>query len=225
MVDLLASGHNVGETTTVQFNVGGKMYEVSRSLLERYPDTMLARMASKTWISEDKNDASNDGDKTCGNGIDDVVQKGRALFIEHNGDRFQYCLDFMRDGGIVNLPANVSKEAFLLVLIYFGFDDFDPSRIFVIGSAIMYKTCLEHLKSHVKDLEKTKRCLDLAKYCISTYMTSTSLVYHDIPSSHSGSLKDLANHGPHRKHFNQFLEKSRLQFKSLDGSTLCLDHL
>jgi BTB/POZ domain len=34
-------------TTIVHFNVGGTHYEVSRSLLESYPDTMLARMASK----------------------------------------------------------------------------------------------------------------------------------------------------------------------------------
>ena len=30
-------------TETVKFNVGGSIYEVSRSLLERYPDTMLAK--------------------------------------------------------------------------------------------------------------------------------------------------------------------------------------
>ena len=36
-------------TETVKFNVGGTIYEVSRSLLERYPGTMLAKSASKRW--------------------------------------------------------------------------------------------------------------------------------------------------------------------------------
>ena len=38
-------------SSTVQFNVGGKIYEVSRSLLEHHPNTMLARMASEQLAS------------------------------------------------------------------------------------------------------------------------------------------------------------------------------
>jgi hypothetical protein len=34
---------------TVKFNVGGRHYEVSRSLIETFPETMLAKMVSETW--------------------------------------------------------------------------------------------------------------------------------------------------------------------------------
>ena len=37
-------------TNMVHFNVGGKQYEVSCSLLEMYPNTMLARSASEQWL-------------------------------------------------------------------------------------------------------------------------------------------------------------------------------
>ena len=33
----------------VTFNVGGTHYEVSRSLISQFPDTMLARLSSETW--------------------------------------------------------------------------------------------------------------------------------------------------------------------------------
>ena len=48
-------------TSTVSFNVGGRIYEVSRSLLEQYPDTMLARMASDMWMPV--TNATTDGNK------------------------------------------------------------------------------------------------------------------------------------------------------------------
>jgi hypothetical protein len=35
--------------STVKFNVGGRLYEVPRALVKKFPSTMLARMASDTW--------------------------------------------------------------------------------------------------------------------------------------------------------------------------------
>ena len=95
----------------VTFNVGGTHYEVSRSLISQFPDTMLARLSSETWRRQ-----SNHGEE-------------KPLFIERNGERFQYCLDYMRDGGVVDLPATVSKAALLRDLEYYGFYDVDPSAI------------------------------------------------------------------------------------------------
>jgi len=93
-------------TTTVRFNVGGKLYEVSRSLIESFPSTMLARMVSETW--QDDSEAT--------------------LFIDRDGERFRYCLDYMRDGK-VSLPLTVSKGAFLQDLDYYGFEDVDPNLV------------------------------------------------------------------------------------------------
>ena len=36
-------------TQTIKFNVGGTRYEVYRSLLEAFPQTLLERSASKVW--------------------------------------------------------------------------------------------------------------------------------------------------------------------------------
>jgi hypothetical protein len=95
---------------SVHFNVGGTPYQVSRSLLEQHADTMLARMASETWQGEDPPE--------------------EALFVERDGGRFGYVLDFMRDGQ-VSLPAKgkITEESLLKELTYFGFLNVDPSVI------------------------------------------------------------------------------------------------
>lgn len=73
-------------TQTIKFNVGGTHYEVSKSLLENFKDSMLERSASKVW---------NEG--------------GNEVFIEGNGHRFQYVLDFMRHEK-VTLPSSESRD-------------------------------------------------------------------------------------------------------------------
>lgn len=91
---------------TVKFNVGGTRYEVSRSLIEEsYPDTVLARMISDTWQS--------DPDAT--------------IFIERDGDRFRFVLDYMREQQ-VHLPPTVSKVSVLNELNYFGIEA-DPDEV------------------------------------------------------------------------------------------------
>ena len=103
-------------SATIRLNVGGTSYEVSRSTIEQYPDTMLARMVSEAWNSDDSGDES-DKDK-------------KELFIDRNGERFQYVLDYMRDGSDVSLPVLVSKEGFLKDLEYFGFENVNPTNVF-----------------------------------------------------------------------------------------------
>ena len=92
--------------TTVRLNVGGHRYEVSRSLLELYPESMLARLISDEWNDNESNDDD-------GNPDDDVI------FIDRNGRRFEYVLDFMRDHE-VNLPMTESLEAVKKELVYYG---------------------------------------------------------------------------------------------------------
>ncbi len=151
---------------TVCFNVGGKIYEVSRSLLEQYPDTMLARMASDTWLpagndSDDngkkrkKNDnGSNDDEGGDEEEDDDDKSNKSALFIERDGDRFKFCLDYMRDGGMIGLPLTVSKEALLQDLAFYGFQDVDPSSISVKESLPTLVACQRHMRSFRDDFYK-----------------------------------------------------------------------
>lgn len=91
---------------TAKFNVGGKIYEVSRATLNKFPNTMLARMASEMWQDN----------------------KNAVMFIERDSERFRYCLDYMRDGK-VHLSPVVSKEALLADLEYFAFEDVKESDI------------------------------------------------------------------------------------------------
>jgi hypothetical protein len=86
--------------TIVKFNIGGTRYEVSQSLLQSYPNTMLAKCA-KEQLHKDPNE---------------------EIFIDQNGIRFQYVLDYLRDGK-VSLPPTVTKASLISDLQFYGVDD------------------------------------------------------------------------------------------------------
>lgn len=88
---------------TVKFDDSGTVYKVSKLLLKQHPDTMMARLTSDNWSQSDG------------------VISTKSLFIERDGERFRYCLDYMRDGGIVHLPPTVPKASLLQDFEYYGF--------------------------------------------------------------------------------------------------------
>jgi len=92
--------------TVFKFNVGGTRYEASQSLVNSFPNTLLAKSASKQW-NEDPN---------------------AEIFIERDGSRFRYVLDCMRDGR-VSLPVGVSKDAVLEDLKYYGFENIKEDNV------------------------------------------------------------------------------------------------
>ena len=96
------------QPTITKFNIGGIRYEVSKSLLLKYPKTMLAVSASKQR-QENPND---------------------EIFIERDGERFRLVLDYMRDG-CVHLPISVSKDTLLLDFKYYGFENVSTKDIHV----------------------------------------------------------------------------------------------
>ena len=108
---------------TIHFNVGGTKYEVSKSLIETYPDTMLATMISDRWQhhDNDNDDDTNDGTTT-----------DKVLFIDRNGHRFQYVLDYMRDQH-VHSPMGVTGASIRKELEYFGFVNVPPDVINLPG--------------------------------------------------------------------------------------------
>ncbi|KAL3917193.1 MAG: hypothetical protein SGILL_004827, partial [Bacillariaceae sp.] len=95
--------------SNVRFNVGGRVYEVARSTVEQYPDTMLARMIDTTWKHEH-------------------YKPGDMIYIDRNGNRFQYVLDYMRDG-TVHLPVTECYAAIAHELDYFGFENVGPKKV------------------------------------------------------------------------------------------------
>ena len=95
-------------TETVKFNVGGVKYEVSKSQIDLYPNTMLARSVSDQWRP------------------DNVETE---IFIDRNGNLFQYVLDYMRQNGKVHIPMTVSKDALIDELAYYGFEGVDVKKV------------------------------------------------------------------------------------------------
>lgn len=116
--------------TTVNLDVGGTKYRVSKSLIAQYPNTMLARLISDTWNNQEE-------------------QEEKVLFIDRNGQRFQYVLDYMRDTK-VHLPVGVTNGSFLQELEYFGFQDI-PSG--AVESACANFEAAKHVSSLYKETD------------------------------------------------------------------------
>lgn len=93
---------------TVTFDVGGKQYRVSETLLHEYPNTMLGKMASLRNNNNDDHD----------------ISEQQPIFIDRDSERFRYVLDYMRDGK-VSLPSTIPREALCLDLKYLGFENYD----------------------------------------------------------------------------------------------------
>lgn len=127
-------------TKTVKFNVGGKTYEVSRSLLKGFPDTMLAKKANESSFFS-------------------------PVFFDRDADRFAFVLDYMRDNGTVHLPETISKSAFLQELAFYGFADVDKTKILTDKHSA--EICMSRFhqirksaKQHIAGLEENVKVLE-----------------------------------------------------------------
>ena len=151
-------------TNTVRFNVGGKLYQVSRSLLDMHPNTMLAQSASEQWLQN----------------------PDAEVFVERDGIRFGYVLDYLRDDGSVILPMTVPKPSFLADLVYYGVENVDESKIVCFH---------DHDPSHLSDIKdcvhervvsETETWFDhctvvsLAKECAVRYLASGGKLQFDL---------------------------------------------
>lgn len=155
---IIDSGNNCA---TVRFNVGGTNYQVSRSLLEQYPNTMLFRMVSDTWL-----DVTN---------IYDGAEK-EPIFIDRDGERFRYILDYMRDGQQVNLPEYVSKGGLVKDIEYFGFENVDTNTIKQPPSVSMYAKSRKEMETKEANLSTLLECSTLVHYCFLRWRFSGELV-------------------------------------------------
>jgi hypothetical protein len=86
-------------TDIVHLNVGGVQYCVAKSTVMKFEDTMLANLISDKWISNNNSE--------------------EPIFIDRDGERFKYILDFYRDEEII-VPRTVSIEAVKKDALYFG---------------------------------------------------------------------------------------------------------
>ena len=109
---------------TVRFMVGGRYHVISKALIEKHQDTMLARLV-----------------------LDDLQANPTAtIFINRDGEMFQYVIDFLRFGR-VSLPWSVSREMFLHELDYFGFYNVPNENIIGISTRISEDTQKQNLNT------------------------------------------------------------------------------
>lgn len=88
--------------TRFNLNVGGTKYEVSDLLLDQFPYSMLRKITPDTWnIAYDSDD------------------QAQEIFIDRNGVRFQFILDYMREDKVA-LPLLVPWAQLVLDMEYFG---------------------------------------------------------------------------------------------------------
>ena len=82
---------------TVKLNVGGKLYETSRSFIKQNEGSMLARLVSNTWHGD----------------------PSEPIFIDRDGDTFAHVLNHLRYGSI-ELPNGIPESMFRRELDYYG---------------------------------------------------------------------------------------------------------
>lgn len=127
----------------------------------------------------------------CRAGGRDDQNEELPVFIDRNGDRFQYVLDYMRDGKKLSLPVTISKEAFLNDLKYYGFENVDANNVTGDSSLLAYAAmekkidkleaglCMRKQREHNTDM--------LAHYCFFRAMYSGTLKF-DVGMGHSRRL-------------------------------------
>lgn len=63
-------------TAIVKFNVGGRHFEVSRTLVDGNSETVLGKLVSDTWNDD----------------------PAKAVFVDRDGDIFAHILNYLRYG-------------------------------------------------------------------------------------------------------------------------------
>jgi hypothetical protein len=177
-----------------KFNVGGHRYEVARTLLEQHPATMLTRSASETWQQDPETE----------------------IFMERNGIRFQYVLDYLRDGK-VSLPVTESKEALINDLNYFGIEangdmiNDSDSKLYTMPSGMSaIRKELSELELEIARLELDRASKNLAVKCVKEFYSSAAS--HEVRSFEIG--RNTVGGVNKIEMCNRHLEKFRLKMKS-----------
>ncbi|GFH50201.1 K_tetra-domain-containing protein [Chaetoceros tenuissimus] len=118
-------------STIVKLNIGGTPYEVSRSLINSFPDSMLGSVVSDKWKENSE----------------------ELIFIERDGQRFRYVLDYMRDGK-VNLPRGECVESLCTELDYFGIE-YDL-KLISSNDRLNVPESIRTFKAYLEDFETMK---------------------------------------------------------------------
>ena len=185
---------------TVTFNVGGKHYEVSKSLLERYPETLLAKKAAST------------------------ESLSSPIFLDRDPDRFAYCLDYMRDNGKVHLPEAVSKSAVLEELVFLGFQDILDESI--LDDKPLKQLCARRMNDVIisvnKEIADMETNIEMAKLAMHCYRecskTTTKDITFIVNMNEFGEAPMLNGKLAAESYFKAVCEKLGLEYISIQYS-------
>lgn len=135
----------IGKTTksvpkTVKLNVGGKSFEVSRSLILGYPSRKRSSRSTheddeqeeEVEIEEEIVEVDDDDDDDDDDEDDDdstmlsklisdrwMTDPNSEVFIDRDGELFTHVLNYLRYGSII-LPTNISIDTFIKDLDFYG---------------------------------------------------------------------------------------------------------
>jgi hypothetical protein len=144
----------------VCLNLRGKQYNMPLSFLERYPQTLLGRIASEHQENP-----------------------GKEIMLDRNVNYFELVLDYLRDNGNVVLPNIFSKASFLAELEYFEIHDVDESKI-VYDSHVLTTQPLvlmvSEMRSEIESWDADRAIATLSKKCATIYMTTGGKFNFDI---------------------------------------------
>lgn len=135
-------------TYKVKINCGGKHFEVSRSLINQYPESMIGRLVSDTWQKSGHNE---------------------AIFIDRDGDIFGHILNYMRYKSI-ELPTSLPKLMFQRELDFYGLD-----HIGHIKEESPVET-LKEMKQNLLQQELHHDMLLIASTCYHQFMMGEKMV-------------------------------------------------
>lgn len=125
----------------MKFNVGGKSFEVSRSLLRVInPNTLLGKRVEEQWQEDPEEE----------------------IFFERDGSIFKLVLCFLRDGK-VDLPMTVTKEMLVTELNFYGIDYQDD---YIREKPYPLSKCFDRIKNGLADLNYMANELDAEHRCI-----------------------------------------------------------
>ena len=127
---------------TVKFNVGGQLLEVSRSLIDQYPETMLAKLISETWEKE----------------------PDKPVFIDRDGEKFAHVLDYLRYGSI-ELPPSIPRSTFERELDFYGITA-SNSSVSQLSLAQLTQRMNDQIKHHKTQHSEHKRRKVLLSFAV-----------------------------------------------------------
>ncbi len=104
----------------VKLNVGGNHYQVSKTLIEKFPQSTIYRdihLAEESFGEGYAGTSDRDHD--------------HAIFIDGDGTTFRYVLNYLRHGRVF-LPVTETKEGFMNELSHYGLVG-KPDEVFTVG--------------------------------------------------------------------------------------------